>query len=177
MFTTWLRENKVAMWLLTVLRVYLGYDWMTHGWQKLTGGGFDATGFITGAIANSSGEGATVQGWWGAFLESFALPNVGLFNFLVPLGEFLVGLGLILGCFTTLAALMGMVMNFAFLFSGTVSTNAQLVLLQIFIVVAGYNAAKIGLDNWVIPYIRGQFNKFKHRKDPIAHVNTKTQHT
>ena len=177
MFTTWLRENKVAMWLLTVLRVYLGYDWMTHGWQKLTGGGFDATGFLTGAIEKSTGEGATVQGWWGAFLEGFALPNVELFNFLVPLGEFLVGVGLLLGCFTTLAAVMAMVMNFAFLFSGTVSTNAQLVLLQIFIVVAGYNAAKIGLDNWVIPYIRGMYNKFRHRKDPVAKVNTKTQHT
>ncbi|SFS83112.1 thiosulfate dehydrogenase [quinone] large subunit [Paenibacillus sp. 453mf] len=67
MFTTWLRENKVAMWLLTVLRVYLGYDWMTHGWQKLTGGGFDATGFLTGAIEKSTGENAVVQGWWGAF--------------------------------------------------------------------------------------------------------------
>lgn len=46
MFNSWLRENKVAMWLLTVVRVYLGYEWMTHGLEKLTGG-FDAGGFIS----------------------------------------------------------------------------------------------------------------------------------
>ena len=165
MFTNWLRENKMAMWLLTALRLYLGYDWMTHGWKKLSAGGFDASGFINGAITKSTGEGATVQGWWGSFLEHFALPNVDLFNFLVPLGEFLVGVGLLLGCFTTFAAIMALVMNFAFLFSGTVSTNAQLVLLQIFIVVAGFNAAKVGLDYWVIPYVRKFFKKLTHPKD------------
>ncbi|MCT2197656.1 DoxX family membrane protein, partial [Paenibacillus sp. p3-SID1389] len=71
-----------------------------------------------------------------AFLEHFALPNVGLFNFLVPYGEFLVGLGLILGTFTTFAALMGFVMNAAFLFSGTVSTNAQMLILEVLVLVA-----------------------------------------
>ncbi|MDU4698424.1 MAG: Crp/Fnr family transcriptional regulator, partial [Paenibacillus sp.] len=27
MFNNFLRTNKVAMWLLTVIRVYLGYQW------------------------------------------------------------------------------------------------------------------------------------------------------
>lgn len=157
-FNQWLRENKVAMWILTVLRVYIGYDWMTHGWSKLTGG-FQAGGFLTGALEKATGDHPAVQAWWATFLEKFAIPNAGLFDFVIPLGEFLVGLGLILGCFTTLAALMAMVMNFAFLFSGTVSTNAQLVLLEIFIVVAGANAGKIGLDHWVLPYLRGLFKK------------------
>ncbi|MNP77718.1 hypothetical protein D3C76_1751980 [compost metagenome] len=54
---------------------------------------------------------------------------------------------------------MAMVMNFAFLFSGTVSTNAQLVVMEIFLVVAGANAGKIGLDHWVLPYLRGLFTR------------------
>ncbi|WP_340388975.1 DoxX family protein [Paenibacillus sp. FSL E2-0151] len=160
MFSTnqWLRENKVAMWILTVLRVYIGYDWMTHGWSKLTGG-FQAGGFLAGAVEKATGDHPAVQAWWATFLEKFAVPNAGLFDFVIPLGEFLVGLGLILGCFTTLAALMAMVMNFAFLFSGTVSTNAQLVVMEIFLVVAGANAGKIGLDHWVLPYLRGLFTR------------------
>ncbi|MUG24865.1 DoxX family membrane protein, partial [Paenibacillus macerans] len=92
-------------------------------------------------------------------LEHFALPNVGLFNVLVPYGEFLVGLGLILGTFTTFAALMGLVMNAAFLFSGTVSTNAQMLLLEVLVVVAAANAGKIGLDYYVLPYLRRLFRK------------------
>src|SRR5690625_7706269 len=87
--------------------------------------GFDASGFIQGAIANAGGENPTVQAWWGAFLETFALPNAEMFSFMVAWGEVLVGIALILGIFTNFAALMGITMNFAFLFSGTVSTNAQ----------------------------------------------------
>ncbi|OPA73433.1 Crp/Fnr family transcriptional regulator [Paenibacillus selenitireducens] len=156
MFTHWLRHNIVATWLLTIIRVYLGYQWITGGWGKITGG-FDAGGFLTGAIAKASGDHPAVQTWFANFLENFALPNVKLFNILVPWGEFLVGLGLILGTFTTFAVLMGIVMNFAFLMAGTVSTNAQMLVLEIFIVVAGFNAGRIGLDYFVIPYIRRMF--------------------
>ncbi|WP_106768869.1 DoxX family protein [Paenibacillus faecalis] len=158
MFIQWLRENKVAMWLLTVIRIYIGYEWLVAGWHKLTGG-FDAAGFLQGAIANSTGEHPAVQGWWAAFLEHVAMPGVEFFNVLVPLGEFLVGLGLILGTFTTFAALMGLVMNAAFLLSGTVSTNVQMLLLEVLIIVAAANAGKIGLDRYVLPYLRKWFNK------------------
>ncbi|WP_070121301.1 DoxX family protein [Bacillus marinisedimentorum] len=155
----WLRENNIASALLLVLRVYLGYSWLTGGWGKITGGGFDASGFLQGAVGKASGDHPAVQGWWASFLEGFAIPNVGLFNILVPWGEFLVGIALILGIFTSFAALMGITMNFAFLFSGTTSTNPQMVLLTIFILVAGANAGKYGLDRYVMPIIRKALNK------------------
>ncbi|TLS38314.1 DoxX family protein [Pseudalkalibacillus caeni] len=148
-----LRENTVAMTLLLVARLYLGYEWVTAGWGKITGG-FEASGFLKGAVAQAGGDHPAVQTWWAAFLEGFAIPNIDLFNILVPWGEFLVGLGLILGTFTTFAALMGIVMNFAFLFSGTISTNPMMILLTIFILVAGFNAAKIGLDHWIVPFLK-----------------------
>ncbi|WP_070120907.1 DoxX family protein [Bacillus marinisedimentorum] len=155
----WLRNNNIASALLLIVRVYLGYSWITGGWGKITGGGFDASGFLHGAIGKASGDHPAVQGWWASFLEGFALPNVGLFNFLVPWGEFLVGIALILGIFTTFSALMGITMNFAFLLSGTTSTNPQMVLLTIFLLVAGANAGKYGLDYYVLPYIRKVLNK------------------
>lgn len=158
MIVKWLRESLVAPWLLLLFRLYVGYEWLTSGWSKVTGG-FDAAGFLTGALAKTSGEHPAVQSWWASFLENFAVPNVGLFNILVPYGEVLVGLGLILGGFTWLAAFFGMVMNFAFLFSGTVSTNPQLLLLQIFIVVAGTNAGRIGLDFFIQPHFRNRYGR------------------
>ncbi|MCH1624264.1 DoxX family protein [Ferdinandcohnia quinoae] len=153
MFVKWLREHVSAAVILVVLRLYLGYSWLTAGWGKITGG-FDASGFLNGAIANSTGDHPAVQGWWATFLEGFALPNVELFNFLVAWGEFLVGIALILGVFTTFSALMAALMNFAFMFSGTTSTNPQLLLLTIFVLVAGANAGKLGGDYYIIPYIR-----------------------
>ncbi|AWB45227.1 Crp/Fnr family transcriptional regulator [Paenibacillus sp. CAA11] len=176
MFNQWLRTNKVAMWLLTVIRVYLGYEWITAGWGKLTKG-FDAAGFLNGAIANSTGDHPAVQSWWATFLEHAALPGVKFFNVLIPLGEFLVGLGLILGTFTTFAALMGLVMNAAFLFSGTVSTNAQMLILEVFLVVAAANGGKIGLDRWVMPYLRSLFHKEHNEGQAKLPKSMKVKHT
>lgn len=153
MIINFIRNNKVVAGVLAVIRVYLGYTWLTAGLGKAMGG-FDASGFIQGAIASAGGENPAVQGWWAAFLETFALPYAGVFSFMVAWGEVLVGIALILGIFTNFAALMGITMNFAFLFSGTVSTNAQMVLLTFFLLVAGFNAGRYGLDRWVIPFLK-----------------------
>ena len=154
MIMNFIRNNKLVAGVLAILRIYIGYTWLMGGLGKVTSGGFDASGFIQGAIANSAGEGATVQAWWGTFLEVFALPNASMFSFLVMWGEVLVGAALILGIFTNFAALMGIIMNFSFLFSGTVSTNAQMVLITVFLIVAGYNAGRYGLDRWVLPFLK-----------------------
>ncbi|WP_066057782.1 DoxX family protein [Robertmurraya korlensis] len=154
MFNQFLRENKISAALLTLLRVYLGYAWMTAGWGKITGG-FDAAGFLKGSIANPvAGPDGIVYGWYVSFLEGVALPNVDLFNFLVPWGEFLVGLGLILGCFTSAAMFFGLVMNFSFMLAGTVSNNPTDILMGVIILTAGFNAGRYGLDYWVVPFLR-----------------------
>ncbi|KJS79753.1 MAG: Crp/Fnr family transcriptional regulator [Peptococcaceae bacterium BICA1-8] len=148
-----LRENVYASYFLALVRVYLGWSWITAGWGKITGG-FDATGFLVGAVKKSVGDHPAVQGWWASFLEGFAMPNAGIFNFMIPAGEFLVGLGLIVGGLTTLAVFFGMMMNFAFLFSGSTSTNVQMILLSIFVIVAGANAGRLGIDYYILPYLR-----------------------
>ncbi|MED3624725.1 DoxX family membrane protein [Neobacillus thermocopriae] len=155
MFNTFLRENKIAAGILTVLRLYLGYSWFTAGLGKITGG-FDASGFLKNAVANpvKGPDGSVVYGWYVDFLQGFALPNVELFNFLIPWGETLVGLGLLLGCLTTAAMFFGLVMNFSFFLAGTVSHNPTDIFLGFIILAAGYNAGRYGLDRWVVPFIR-----------------------
>ncbi|WP_019533426.1 DoxX family membrane protein [Paenibacillus ginsengihumi] len=156
-----LRENVFAAGFILLLRLYIGWEWMTAGWHKLTGG-FDATGFLKNAVANPVADkatGAAVYPIYTAFLERFALPNVKLINFLIPVGEFLVGLGLILGGLTVAAAFFGLMMNFMFLFAGTVSTNPWLVLIGFIILVAGTNAGKFGIDYYLLPLLRKMFGK------------------
>ncbi|OAB36060.1 DoxX family protein [Paenibacillus glacialis] len=165
MFNHWLRTNKVVALILVFVRFYLGYTWITGGIRKLTGG-FDAGGFLQGAAEKSTG-------WWATFLENIALPGVGIFNILIPFGETLVGLGLILGVFTTFSALMGLVMNSAFLLSGSLSTNVQMLLLECLIIVAAANGGRIGLDRWVLPYIHNfLFNKKAKISSQVPHLNT-----
>jgi thiosulfate dehydrogenase (quinone) large subunit len=159
MLVKFLRENTISAALFAAIRIFLGYQWMTAGFHKITGG-FDASGFLKGAIANPvKGPDGVVYGGWVSFLDNFAIPNADLFNVLVPWGEFLVGLGLILGCLTTAAAFFGVVMNFAFMLSGTISHNPTDIIMGVLIMVAGYNAGKFGLDRYVVPFSHKRFGK------------------
>jgi len=168
MFNKLLRENNIVAGILTIIRVYLGWHWLSAGWGKITNG-FDAAGFLANAAANPVAKGeALVYPTYAKFLESFAVPNADIFSFIIPWGEFLVGLGLILGCLTTYAAFFAMVMNFSFLFAGTVSSNPFDIMLAIFIAAAGYNAGKFGLDRFVTPYLSKLFNKGKDKGHTIS---------
>lgn len=151
----WLRNSKSGMWVITIIRLYLGYEWLMDGIGKVTGG-FSAKGFVAGAIANPvmDPHGAQAFPWYTPFLKSFVMPNINVFSFMVAWGELLVGLGLLLGTLTTAAAFFGLVMNFAYVFAGTISVNPTYIILGFLILVAGYNAGKIGLDHWVVPFMR-----------------------
>lgn len=156
----WLRTNIYASGIILLLRLYIGYQWFTHGLEKITGG-FDTTGYLTNIVANpvKGVDGAAVYPLYNSFIEHFALPNAGLFNVLVPWGELLIGLGLLLGILTTAAAFFGLVMNFMFFFGGTVSTNPTFILIGFIILVAGANAGRFGGDRWVLPWIRAKVFK------------------
>ena len=168
MFNKLLRENNIVAGILTIIRVYLGWHWLSAGWGKITNG-FDAGGFLANAAANPVAKGdVLVYPTYAKFLESFAVPNADLFSVLIPWGEFLVGLGLILGCLTTYAAFFAMVMNFSFLFAGTISSNPFDIMLAIFIAVSGYNAGKFGLDRFVTPYLSKLINKGKNKEHTIT---------
>lgn len=161
-------------WIWLVIRLYLGYQWFEAGWHKLTGANpFDATGFLKGAIAKSvpasAGAKPVVQAWWADFLQGVALPNVKVINFLVVSGEILVGLALILGFATLFAASMGMLMNFAFLLSGTTSSNPNLLFLEIILVtLGGAYAGYLGLDYWVRPWLRNHLGRLFGKGDATA---------
>lgn len=157
----WLRTNVIASGLLTLIRLYLGWQWTMDGWGKVTGPKpFDASGFMHGIIAKPvvGPHKDVLYPVYNSFIENFALPNVKLFNFLVAWGELLVGLGLILGVLTTAAMFFGLLMNFMYLFGGTVSANPYMILLGTLILFAGYNAGRFGGDYWVIPWVRQYTN-------------------
>jgi thiosulfate dehydrogenase (quinone) large subunit len=151
-------KNYLMATVFTVLRVWLGIQWIEAGFHKITDG-FDASGFIQGAIAKAGGDHPAVQGWYANFLEGFAVPNVELFNVLIPWGEVLVGLGLILGAATIPALLAGAFMNLNFLMAGTVSTNPVLYTAAIILLFTGAASYFYGVDRFAVPYVKKFFNK------------------
>lgn len=144
--------------LWTLLRIYVGWQWLQAGWHKVTDpawvgpqAGTAVTGFLRGALEKTGGERPSVSGWYGSFIESVALPNATLFSYLVAFGETAVGIALILGLLTGVAAFFGGLMNANFLFAGTLSTNPLLFILATWLVLAWRVAGWWGLDRWVLP--------------------------
>jgi thiosulfate dehydrogenase [quinone] large subunit len=145
-------------WLWLILRLYAGWQWLQAGWEKLhdpvwTGGkaGTALTGFVTNALTKASGAHPDVQSWYAWFLQNAVLANVAVWSFVVSWGELLVGVALILGIFTGIAALFGGFMNMNYLLAGSVSTNPILFLIAMALILAWKTAGWWGLDRWMLP--------------------------
>jgi thiosulfate dehydrogenase [quinone] large subunit len=143
-----------ALWF--VLRMNVGAEWFTAGWEKIKSpvwgtSGIALTGFVKGALAKTTGANPAVQGWYANFLQNFVLTHAGFFSFLITWGEFAVGLGLLVGALTGIAAGFGVLMDLNYLLAGTVSINPILGTFGLFLVIAWRVAGYYGLDHWLLP--------------------------
>jgi thiosulfate dehydrogenase [quinone] large subunit len=152
-------DTRMApVWL--IVRVYLGALWLIAGWGKITEGGWIGAGaggavkgFSQGAMAQTTGEHPQVTQWYAGFLESFVMPNAALFSYLVVFGEIAIGLGLVFGLFTGIAAFFGGFMNASFIFAGTAGANPLMFVLAIGLMLAWRVAGHWGLDRWALPFL------------------------
>lgn len=151
-------SNTNMAWLWLVIRLYVGYQWLIAGLEKVispawtgSSAGSAVKGFLMGSIAKSTGDHPAVSGWYADFIQAVALPHAQVFSYLVAYGELAVGIALIIGLFTGIAAFFGTFMNLNYLLAGTVSTNPVLLLLQLFIILAWRIAGWHGLDRWALP--------------------------
>jgi thiosulfate dehydrogenase [quinone] large subunit len=147
-----------AFWLL--VRIYVGWEWLQAGIEKLqspvwTGAkaGTAMAGFVNGALQKTTGQHVDVQGWYAGFLQMLVLPHTAAWSYVIAYGEILVGLGLIVGLFTGIAAFFGGLMNANYLLAGTVSTNPMLFVLATWLVLAWRVAGLIGLDFFALPAV------------------------
>jgi thiosulfate dehydrogenase [quinone] large subunit len=147
-------------WIYLPIRLYVGYEWIMAGWGKVnspvwTGAkaGVALSGFLNGALAKTVGEHPDVAGWYAGFLKAVVLPNAATFSHFVAYGELLVGIGLILGAFTGVAAFFGAFMNMNYLFAGTISTNPLLFLFELLLFLGWRVAGSVGVDRYLLPML------------------------
>jgi len=145
-------------WVWLIVRLYLGWQWISAGWEKVgnpvwTGAkaGVAVQGFLSGALVKTAGAHPDVSRWYGSFIEHFALPHAALFSYIISYGEIAVGVALVLGVFTGIAAFFGTFMNLNYLFAGAVSVNPFLLVLQLFLILAWRTAGWWGFDRWLLP--------------------------
>lgn len=150
-------DTRLA-WIWLVLRIYVGWDWLSEGLAKAQDPGWTGahagtflTTWVTRAVGKTQGAHPDVQGWYGAFLSHIVLPHAAFWSYCVTAGEIAVGIGLILGLFTGVAAFFGTTMNASYLLAGTVSTNPILFALGSLLVLAWKTAGWWGIDRLLLP--------------------------
>jgi thiosulfate dehydrogenase [quinone] large subunit len=157
------------VWLMA--RLWLGYEWLHAGIEKVFGegnvawigdkAGAGVAGFLKGAIAKSPlADGydiaktphPAVSEWYATLARDVFIPNAQLMSYLVAYGELLVGIALIVGIFTRFSALMGGVMALAFLLAGTTSSGLPILLtVALAITLSGKTPGLFGLDYFARP--------------------------
>lgn len=157
---TSLFNHPLAAWLWLPIRVWLGWQWLTAGWEKMINpawmqSGAALKGFLAGAVSATSAHGPVIHyTWYSSFLN--VLISSGSYVWmskLVSVGETLVGIALILGAFTGFAAFFGAFMNFNYLMAGTVSVNPMFLVLAVALLLAWKVSGYIGVDYFLVPRV------------------------
>ena len=157
------------VWLF--VRVWLGWQWVSAASHKLFLSD-DAGNTLWGQINPAwMVTGAALKGYWTNAVSIDPKPVIYFdwyrdfiqmlldaqayvwFAKLIALGELFIGIALIIGLFTGIAAFFGAFMNWNFLMAGTASSNPMLFVLALLLVLAWKNAGYIGLDRWVLPLL------------------------
>jgi len=146
------------VWL--VVRLLVGIYWLNQALTKLADPAWMETGeavkaFWTNAVRiPESGRPPIAFDWYRDFIQTM-LNNQSYIWFakFVAIGEFLVGVALILGLFVGLAAFFGAFMNWNYIMAGSASTNPILFVGAILLMLAWKTAGYYGLDRFVVPLL------------------------
>lgn len=140
------KAHSTSAWFVVALRLMIGYAFLYSGATKILESGWSAQGYLLNAVPEASPMYGVFQ-WMG----SSALMNEFL-ALAIPWGEFLIGLAIIVGLFTRLAAFWGAFMMLMFYFSnwdvahGVI--NSDFAYMLVFLSVAAFGAGRIiGLDS------------------------------
>jgi thiosulfate dehydrogenase [quinone] large subunit len=148
-----LKNSKIAALAWTAMRVWLGVMWIQAGVAKLWGA--EAAAFLHNGgagVAGFAAHGTPAYSWWGSFLHSFVVPNAGWIGVLVAVAEFAIGIALVAGLFTRVAALGSLALLFTYVMSGTASVCAFYALFAIVILVMWRTSSWIGVDGLISGY-------------------------
>ena len=160
-FARYLFSNTAAGFFWLPIRLFLGFSWIEASWHKISGtgwldGGTALAGYWKNAVALNpdTGKGPITFDWYRDFLN-FLLQghHEAWFAWLVAFGEMAVGIGLVLGALTGVAAFFGCLMNMSFLLAGSASTNPVMFTLAIGLILGWKVAGYYGLDRYLLPFL------------------------
>ena len=154
-----LRRARDAAPLFLGIRLFLGWGWLQSGLHKLedpawSAGGEALRGFWERVVTipEPPARPAITYPLYRSVIQ-FMLDNQWdtWFSQLIKYGEILVGIGLLLGGLTAIAAFFGLLMNFTFIYAGSASSNPTFIILSVLLIIGWRVAGWWGLDRFLLP--------------------------
>jgi thiosulfate dehydrogenase [quinone] large subunit len=161
------------VWL--VIRVLVGWSWVEASLHKLSSPGWMQSGealkgFWAGAVAvpAAPAKPAITFDWYRSFLQ-FLLDSGSYVWFakLIAIGEFAIGVALIIGAFVGVAAFFGAFMNWNFGMAGSASSNPLLFAAGIFLLLAWKTAGHYGVDRFLLPRLSTPWDRNKSKTPKV----------
>lgn len=147
-------------WLWLVVRIWVGWEWIDASMHKISNPAWVQTGeavkgFWANAVAIPEvGRPAISFDWYRGFLQLLIDNNAHTYmGPLIAYGELLIGIGLVVGAFTGIAAFFGALLNWNFMMAGSASSNPMLFVLAIGLILAWKTAGYIGADFFLLRFL------------------------
>jgi thiosulfate dehydrogenase (quinone) large subunit len=154
--------------------LFLGYEWINAGWEKLQSPAWMQTGEALRTYWERAVQVSLppvrppiTYPAYRSFIQ-YMLDNdwYTWFAKVVVIGELLVGAALVVGGLTAIAAAVGLLMNFSFVYAGTASTNPTLIILEAVIVYGWLVGGWWGLDRFLLPLLHLEHGGERARPGP-----------
>ncbi len=168
----WLLNNPRAGWVWVLPRIWLGVQWFQAAQHKIGSPQWVQTGeALKGYWQNAvqtpaAGSPPIAFDWYRSFLQTLLDAQAYTwFAKLVAYGELLIGIALIIGAFTGIAAAFGGLMNWNYMMAGSASTNPLLFIVAVGLIAAWKVSGYIGADSFLLRWLgtpwRGRTIKVK----------------
>ena len=163
-------KRFAVVWL--VVRVLLGLTWIQSALPKLSDPAWMQTGealktFWLKAVVvpDPPARPLIAFDWYRNFIQSMVDSGSYVwFAKLVAIGEFTIGLLLIVGAFVGVVAFIAAFMNWNYVMAGSASTNGLLIIAAILLVLAWKTAGYYGLDRFLLPWLGTPWRNRKQRQ-------------
>lgn len=166
-FTRFLFHNSRAGLFWLPIRLFVGFAWLDAGIHKLFPAGKPmGAGWLDGgaslrayweraaAIPEAPARPAISFEWYRDFLNFLLASDAqSWFAYLIVFGEIAIGVGLLVGALTGIAAFFGATMNMSFLLAGSASTNPVLFALAIGLILGWRVCGYYGVDRYLLPML------------------------